>query len=943
MSTPILATKLFIPPLRPKLVSRPHLIERLNEGVRGKLTLISAPAGFGKSTLVGEWLASGERRAAWLSLDEGDSDLTRFLAYMIAALQTLAAQLGEGVLTALHSAQPPATEASLTALLNEIAALPDEFVLVLDDYHAVDAAPRGAVDQALSFLLEHLPPRMHLVITTREDPSLPLARLRARGQLTELRAADLRFTAAEAAGFLHQVMGLNLSAAEIDALETRTEGWIAGLQLAALSMRGRADAGEFVKTFAGDNRYVVDYLVEEVLQRQPKPVRDFLLQTSILERLCGPLCDAVTGQAEGQARLEALERGNFFVAPLDDNRHWYRYHHLFADVLSAHLRAEQPDQVPILHRRASEWYEQSDLRADAIRHALAGEDYERAATLIELAVPEMRRSRQEATLLSWLKALPDDVLHFRPVLNVHYAGVLLQNGETEGVEAHLRDAEQWLETMAKRTDSDPSTTLTGGTAVPSGTEAVVMDPEDLRRLPGWIANYRAGYALVQGNVADTVTYAGRALGLLPEDDHLGHGAAAALLGLAYWAKGDLEAAHRTYAEGMARVQKAGHISDAIGGVIALADIEVAQGHLRQAMRTYERGLQLAAEQQPAVTRPVLRGTADMYVGMSELHRERNELTTATQYLLKSKEMGEHTGFPQYPYRWRVAMARIREAEGDLDGALDLLHEAERLYVSDFYPNVRPVSALKTRVWVAQGRLSEALNWAHEQGLSIHDDLTYLREFEHITLARVLLARYQHDHLDHALLEAVGLLERLLEAAEAGAQGAPRMGRVIEILLLQALAHQLQDDLPAALVPLQRALTLAEPEGYVRIFVDAGEAMRLLIVASRSWIAEQLGSAQNKKLTLYADKLLVGFGHQPAKVDNALADESPKIQNLVEPLSERELDVLRLLRTDLSGPEMARQLIVSLNTLHTHTKNIYSKLGVNNRRAAVRRAEELDLF
>ena len=343
MVTQILATKLFIPPPRPKVVARPRLIEQLNEGLHGKLTLISAPAGFGKSTLIAEWLASGERRAAWLSLDEGDSDLTRFLAYFIAALQTIAANLGEGVLVALHSPQPPATEASLTALLNEIAALPDDFVLVLDDYHAVDAAP---VDQALAFLLEHLPPRMHLAITTREDPQLPLARLRARGQMTELRATDLRFTPAEAADFLNQVMGLNLSTQEVDALETRTEGWIAGLQLAALSMRGRADASGFVKAFAGDNRYVVDYLVEEVLQRQPARVRDFLLQTSILEGLCGPLCDAVTGQAEGQARLEALERGNFFVVPLDDNRHWYRYHHLFADILAAHLRGSSPTTSP---------------------------------------------------------------------------------------------------------------------------------------------------------------------------------------------------------------------------------------------------------------------------------------------------------------------------------------------------------------------------------------------------------------------------------------------------------------------------------------------------------------------------------------------------------------------------------------------------------------------
>ena len=382
MNMPILATKLYIPLPRTKVVLRPRLIERLNEGLHRKLTLISAPAGFGKTTLVSEWVAGCERPVAWLSLDEGDNDPTRFLTYLVAALQTIAPNIGEGVVSALQSPQPPPTESILTTLLNEITAIPDNFVLVLDDYHVIDAK---RIDDALTFLLEHLPPQMHLVITTREDPQLPLARLRARGQLTELRAADLRFTPAEAAEFLNQVMGLNLSAEEITALETRTEGWIAGLQLAALSMQGREDIPAFIRAFAGDNRYIVDYLVEEVLQRQPDHVRSFLLQTSILDRLNGPLCDAVTGQEEGNARLEALERGNFFVVPLDDRRHWYRYHHLFAEVLSAHLRAEQPDQVATLHRRASEWYEQHGSAADAIRHALAAEDFERAADLVELA------------------------------------------------------------------------------------------------------------------------------------------------------------------------------------------------------------------------------------------------------------------------------------------------------------------------------------------------------------------------------------------------------------------------------------------------------------------------------------------------------------------------------------------------------------------------------
>src|ERR1700680_5079947 len=413
--TPILATKLYLPRLRPNVVSRPRLLERLNEGLHRKLTLISAPAGFGKTTLVSEWGAFIERATAWLSLDEGENDPTRFLTYLVAALQTIAATLGEGVLGVLHSPQPPPPEAILTALLNEITTLPDNFVLVLDDYHVIDAKP---VDMALTFLVEHLPPQMHLVIATREDPQLPLARLRARGHLTELRAPDLRFTASEAAGFLNQVMGLNLSAEDIATLEDRTEGWIAGLQLAALSMQGHHDVAAFIRAFAGDHRYIVDYLVEEVLQRQPEPVRRFLLQTAILDRLSGPLCDAVTGQEEGNARLEALERGNFFVVPLDDTRHWYRYHHLFAEVLSARLMEEQPDQVATLHRRASAWYEQHGSVGDAIRHALEARDFARAADLVEMALPAMLRRRQEATLLGWLRTLPDELVHVRPVLSV---------------------------------------------------------------------------------------------------------------------------------------------------------------------------------------------------------------------------------------------------------------------------------------------------------------------------------------------------------------------------------------------------------------------------------------------------------------------------------------------------------------------------------------------
>lgn len=905
MATPVLVTKLFIPRPRLNVVARPRLIERLNEGLHRTLSLIAAPAGFGKTTLVSAWVEGIGRSTAWLSLDEGDNDLTRFLIHLVAAIQTIAADSGAGVLGALQSSQPPPAEAILTALLNEVATLPDSFVLILDDYHVIDAKP---VDDALTFLLEHLPPQMHLLISTREDPQLPLARLRARSQLTELRAADLRFTALEAAAFLNQVMGLSLSADDIAVLKDRTEGWIAGLQLAALSLQDHQDVSGFIQAFAGDHRYIVDYLVDEVLQRQPEDVRSFLLQTAILDRLSGSLCDAVTGQEGGAARLDALERGNFFVVPLDDRRQWYRYHHLFADVLSAHLRAEQPDQVSALHRHASEWYERHGSAADAIRHALAAEDFERAAGLVELALPELRRTRQEALVLGWLKALPDELIQVRPVLSAVYGGALLSGGELEGVEARLRDAERWLDPMVDRS------------------EMVVVDDKEFRLLPGSIAVWRAGRALVLGDVAATLVFARQALDVAPEEDHVNRGSAAALLGLASWASGDLETAHWVYAEGMASLKRAGYFADVLGCSIALADIRIVQGRLHDAMRTYERALQFAAEQ----GEPILQGTADMYVGMSELRREQNDLTAATQLVLRSEELGEFAGKPQNPYRWCVALARIREAEGDLDGALDLLQEAERRYVSDFFPNVRPILAMKTRVWVMQGRVDEALGWAHDQGLSVEDDLTYLREFEHLTLARVLLAQYRTEGAGRSLHEALGLLERLLHAAEAG----ERTGRAIEILVVQALAHQVEGDIPAALIPLERALMPAEPEGYVRMFVDEGPPMAHLLREA----------AAGGIVPAYTGMLLAAFeAEQQRRAGASPLRTSPASQPLIEPLSRRELEVLRLLRSELSGPEIARELVVALSTIRTHTKTIYSKLDVTNRRAAVTRAAELDLI
>src|SRR6201996_6495497 len=902
----LLETKFYVPRARGDRVPRPRLAERLDRGSASKLTLVSAPAGFGKTTLLTEWLAAGpaaaadRRRAAWLSLDPGDNNLASFWAYVIAALRTAAPGVGQDALVMLAAPGPQPTETVLTTLLNDLSAIAGDVVLVLDDYHVIDARD---VQDGMAFLLDHVPAGLHVVIAGRADPALPLARWRARGELVEIRAAALRFTPDEAATYLGETMGLTLTAQEVTVLEARTEGWIAALQLAALSMQGREDVARFIAGFAGDDRYVVDYLLEEVLQRQPDRVRAFLLQTCILGRLSGPLCDAVTGQGGGKAMLEALDRGNLFLVPLDDRRQWYRYHHLFADVLQARLLDEQPGQIADLHRRASAWFQRSGEQSVAIGHALAARDFGQAADLIERALPAMRETRQEATVHGWLKVLPDEVIRVRPVLIVAVAWVLLSDGELEGVEGRLRDAEGWLN-AAK------------GTAAGSPAGMVVVNEEEYRRLPGTIETYRAALALARGEPLGAVRHAQRALDLAPAEEHRWRASASGLMAIAFWGSGDLEGAYSAWAECVAGLRRAGHIADIFGAAIAMADIQLAQGRLGAAMRTYEQALQRADEQ----SGPVLRGTADMYVGMSDLHRERGDLAAATRQLLRSQELGEAIGLPQNRYRWRAAMARIRQAQGDLGGALELLNEAERLYMGDMFPNVRPVPAQRARVWIAQDRLGEVLGWAREQGLSVDDDLSYLREYEHITLARMLMARSAGERAGHSAHEATRLLERLLLAAEEGG----RTGHVIEILVLQALAHQTQKDIPAALACLERALTLAEPEGYVQVFADEGTAMSALLAA-----AAKQGTTRN-----YARRLLAAMSET--------GPDSPVTQALIDPLSDRELDVLRLLGTELDGPAIASELMVSLNTVRTHTKHIYAKLAVTNRRAAVRRGAELGL-
>ncbi|MEM6591526.1 MAG: LuxR C-terminal-related transcriptional regulator [Cyanobacteria bacterium P01_C01_bin.73] len=843
---------------------------------------------------------------AWVSLDQSDNDPAVFWTYLIAALQTIQPSLGEQSLSFVQSSQPPEIEAILMTLLNELTVIEGDVALVLDDYHVIETQ---AIHDGIGFFLSHLPPQVHLIIASRADPPLSLARLRSHGDLTELRVSDLRFTPDEAAAFLSQGMGLEISAGDVAALEQRTEGWIAGLQLAALSLQGREDISDFVAAFSGDDRYIVDYLLEEVLQRQSDRVRRFLLQTALLERLSGSLCDALTSQNNGQSMLETLERGNLFIIPLDNKRQWYRYHHLFADVLQARALKECSEQMPTLHGQASRWYEQNGLFSDAIRHALAAQDFEHAAELIEQVWPTMRNRQQEKTVLSWLKALPDALIRIRPVLSVAHAIALLNTGQTDAVEDRLQDAEQAL----------------------AQTESVVTDQDAYRSLPAAIANTRAFHAQALGDFAGAITHAEQALALLPAEDDNERGVTAAFLGLACWTSGDVAAAYQSFAKGLKLFQKMGNIRIAICATSVLAQMGLAQGRLRATITACDQALQLA-EQQPE---PILQGKRDLYLVLSELHYEQGHLDTAHQLLQKGEELQEQGSTVGFDYFLWLVKAQLTAAEGDLDKALEQLQEAAQLYRRSPLPNIRPIEALRVRWWLQQGRLAEALSWVQEHGLSWDDAPDYRREYEHLTLARVAIAQHQRDGTDELIHPVIDLLTRLLTAAEAQ----NRTGSMIKILVVLALTYEAQGDSPAALSSLERALTLAEPEGHVRIFADCGPPMTKLLQV-----------AQTRNITpTYTHQLLTALEtwgkhptpHSPLPVTER-SRSTPSPPPLIEPLSQRELEVLRLLKTELSGPEIAHELVVALSTVRTHTKRIYSKLNVTNRRAAVKRAAELEL-
>ncbi len=953
MSAPVLATKLYLPPLRLKAVPRPRLIARLNEGRQAghRLALISAPAGFGKTTLVSEWIAecrlqtadggapsqeqasrnphpkTSNLQFAWLSLDEADSDLARFLLYCVSAMQTIAPDFGQGLLATLHAAQSqPPLDALLTTLLNELAALPDRFVFVLDDYHTLDCKP---IDEALTFLIDHLPPQMQLVITTREDPQLPLSRLRARGQLTELRAADLRFTPDEAAEFLNHAMGLSLSPADITALESRTEGWIAGLQLAALSLQSRSDATRFIESFTGSHHFVLDYLLAEVLQQQSADVQAFLRHTSILDRLCGSLCEAVllTPAGSGQTMLEYLEHANLFIIPLDDKRQWYRYHRLFADLLRQRMQQTISDAAEY-HLRASQWYEENGYMAEAFQHALAAKDFARAADVAERAWQSMNGTFQSVAWLSWIKQLPEEVIRVRPVLCTQIGTAFMDAGEPEASERYLREAERLLELSPE--------------------ETIVVEHALFDSLPAVIALDRSYNAQVLGDLSATVSYAELALQLIPADNVYRRAQATVMFNFTHWANGNLAAVLQMMNDWMNSMQQLGNIVFVVASAFAVADILVGQGRLREAVRTYHQSLQLAADHGPGAQSI----TAHHHLGLALLYREMKDDAAVGLHLQKAEELGAQTTLVDWPYRWRLAQARLKQDAGDLDTALDLLDEARRVYVRNPAPDLHPSEALKAQVCLRQGRLGQAQAWVRERGLTTGDEINYLHESEYITLARILMA-------EDSLQPASELLERLRQMAEAQ----DRMGSVIEISIVQALAYQAQSNTSAALAALDRALTLAEPEGYVRVFVDEGEVMRLMIADFRVLIEKQ-ANRESQNLIGYVEKLLAAFPQPialpqsetlaPALRSGASAGvknqqhlhraaDAVQVSDMLDPLSPRELEILRLIAQGLSNQEIADRLFLALSTVKGYTRTIFDKLQVQRRTEAIARARELGLL
>jgi LuxR family transcriptional regulator, maltose regulon positive regulatory protein len=905
----LLATKLYVPRPRPEFLSRARLLERLAEAVARDLTLVCTPAGFGKTTLLGEWARSSTRPVAWLSLDEGDNDPARFWRYVAAALDQVRPGTGARVGALLRGPEPSALEAVVAAVINELAAQSGEILLVLDDYHLIQA-PR--VHQSLEFLLEHLPASLRLVVASRADPPLPLARLRARGQLAELRQRDLRFTPTEAAALLRTAVGPELPEAAVAALAERTEGWVAGLQLAALSLRGHGDVTAFVEGFSGSHRYVLDYLAEEVLDRQPKPLRAFLLETSVLERLSGPLCAAVTGRAESQLLLERVERANLFLVPLDEERRWWRYHQLFADLLRARLPQEQPERVAELHRRAAAWSEAHGLVDDAVRHALAAGDAAWAAWMVEQHFDAVVRHAEGATLDQWLAALPAELVRSRPRLRLAQAVWALIGGRLDEVEPLLEDAERALAASGDA-PYEPSV----------GRAASLV-----ANAPASIALMRADLARRRGDAESTTAFGQRALSHLTEDDRALRLLVDWYLAVGDWLRGRLPEAEDALTGLVAAQRAAGEHYLAVRPAYDLGQVQRARGHLGATLRTYQQTLEIAVD----AGRP-LPPAGMVHVGLAEVLYERGELQAALNHASQGVGLCRHLAYNLPLSAGLAILAWIRHAQGDRAGAAAALREAERVAPNSAAVGLmNPIPALRARLALAHGEAAEAARWAKERGLGADDQPSYPREREYLVLTRVLLA-------ERASAQALGLLERL--HAEAAVQG--RTGSVIEVRALQALARAAGGDQAGAQAALAEALVLGAPEGYLRVFIDEGPSMAALLHKLLRGRRQARPAAVVTAPRDYLARLVDAFEQAGLPIRPPIGRGGVVVPGLVEPLTARELEVLGLLADGKPNQTIAEELVVTLDTVKSHVTLIFDKLGAANRTQAVSRARELGLL
>ena len=891
MPVPLLTTKLYLPRPRPDLVPRPQLVERLNQGLHTRLTLLSAPAGFGKSTLIAAWAKDAGVPVGWVSLDEGDNDPARFAAYFIGALQRVWPGFGASATALLAAAQPPPLEALLTGLLNEIAALPQAFVLVLDDFHLITDRQ---IHEAVTFILDHQPGQMHLFIASRADPPSPLARWRARGEMTELRARDLRFTTAEAAVFLNGVMRLGLSADEVDALETRTEGWIAGLQMAALSMQGREDRAEFIRAFAGGHRFIFDYLIEEVLAQQPADVQTFLLKTSLLERMTPSLCDAVSGRADSQTLLTQLEQANLFLLPLDDRRQWYRYHHLFADLLQQSLKQSHQEEIPKLHRKACEWYQRSGLIHEAIYHGMLGGDVEQAANLIEGHIFTAMEQRELVMLKRWLGGLPSELIQFRPWLGVAYAWVLAENRECDAAERHLQHSEGSLGNLRQ---------------------------VEKEHISSYIASIRAECRVAAGDMDGAISYARSALSLLPEKEKKLSSVIASLLGTSLQRSGAFEEAAKAFMDGISASQAVGDLNAVIDIYGDLVGLYVERGLLPRAYSLCQEALRYVEDSFRQQGRYPL-GAGHIHFRLSTITRHWNDLEGSLYHAKRSSEILQSWGL-QYRLNW-INLAIALQAVGDNSGAAQALERAEETASRQSAFWIEDLKATRALIWLAQGDLESASTWALESGLDVDDEMNYKNQLLYRTLAQVYLVQGQNG-VEEALDQALRLSSKLLTLIEESGAAA----YLIQVLILQALAWHAKGELESALPSLEQALAFGESGGYVRVFVREGAPMGELLRQALT-----RGTAVD-----YAGKLLAAL-NDPEKNESAAI--SP-LSALVEPLSTRELEVLRLLTTHLTTPEMAAELTIAPSTIRTHVKSIYRKLNARSRIAAVKRAREMGLI